>query len=85
VPLREPDKVDVRVRFDSGASPRQIEERLLEAITVPTRYRPSVSLEEVDEDGIVFRVTATPLRHEDGSRLAEEVLAALHRPSERVR
>lgn len=79
VPLREPDKVDVRVRFPSQASPREIEERLLQAITVPTRYKPSVSLEELDGDGVVFRVTATPLRPEDGSQLAEEVLEALRR------
>lgn len=77
VPLREPEKLDVRARFDSDASPRQIEERLLEAISVPTRYRPSVSLEEVDEDGVVFRISATPLRSEDGSKLAEQVLRAL--------
>jgi small conductance mechanosensitive channel len=79
VPLREPDKVDVRVRFATDASPKQIEERLLRAITVPTRYRPSVSLEEFDADGVVFRVSATPLRPEDGSQLAEEVLEALRR------
>ena len=79
VPLREPDKVDVRVRFPAGASPREIEERLLQAITVPTRYKPSVSLEELDGDGVVFRVNATPLRPEDGSQLAEEVLEALRR------
>ncbi len=77
VPLREPEKVDVRARFEDGLSPRQVEERLLRAITVPTRYRPSVSLEEVDRDGVVLRVTATPLRAEDGSQLAEEVLGAL--------
>jgi small conductance mechanosensitive channel len=77
VPLREPDKVDVRVRFDGDASPQQVEEQLLGAITVPTRYRPSVSLEELDRDGVVLRVNATPLRPEDGSQLAEEVLAAL--------
>jgi small-conductance mechanosensitive channel len=77
VPLREPEKVDVRARFDPGASPRQVEERLLHAITVPTRYRPSVSLEEVDQDGVVLRINATPLRPEDGSQLAEEVLEAL--------
>jgi small conductance mechanosensitive channel len=77
VPLREPDKVDVRARFPSDAGPRRIEKRLLEAITVPTRYRPSVSLEEIDEDGVVFRISATPLRPEDGSQLAEEVLRAL--------
>lgn len=79
VPLREPDKVDVRVRFPVEASPKQIEERLVRAIAVPTRSKPSVSLEELDADGVVFRVTATPLRAEDGSRLAEEVLEALRR------
>src|SRR4051812_12639820 len=79
VPLREPDKVDVRVRFPVQASPKQVEERLLEAITVPTRTKPSVSLEELDGDGVVFRVSATPLRPEDGSKLADEVLEALRR------
>jgi small conductance mechanosensitive channel len=77
VPLREPDKVEVRVRFPAQANPREIEEKLLQAITVPTRYKPSVSLEELDGDGVVFRVNATPLRPEDGSQLAEEVLEAL--------
>jgi small conductance mechanosensitive channel len=79
VPLREPDKVEVRVRFPVQANPREIEEKLLQAITVPTRYKPSVSLEELDGDGVVFRVNATPLRPEDGSQLAEEVLEALRR------
>lgn len=79
VPLREPDKVDVRVRFPMQTSPKQVEDRLLQSITVPTRYKPSVSLEELDADGVVFRVNATPLRPEDGSKLAEEVLEALRR------
>ena len=79
VPLREPDKVDVRVRFPIQTSPQQVEDRLLQAITVPTRYKPSVALEELDADGVVFRVSATPLRPEDGSKLAEEVLEALRR------
>jgi small-conductance mechanosensitive channel len=79
VPLREPDKVDVRVRFPAQASPHEIEQRLLQAITVPTRYKPSVSLEELDGEAVVFRVSATPLRPEDGSQLAEEVLEALRR------
>jgi hypothetical protein len=48
--------------LDHEASPRRIEEQLLAAIRVPTRYPPNVSLEEVDEDG---------------AQLAEEVLAAL--------
>lgn len=83
VPLREPAKVDVRARFGEEASPREVERRLLDAITVPTRYPPHVGLEEVDDDGVSFRVTATPLRPDDGSRLAEEVLAALRSRSGR--
>jgi len=77
VPLREPPKVDLKARFSHEASPRRIEEQLLTAIRVPTRYPPSVSLEEVDEEGVVLRVSATPLHFDDGSQLAEEVLAAL--------
>ncbi len=77
VPLREPPKVDLKARFSHAASPRRIEEQLLAAIRVPTRYPPSVSLEEVDEESVVLRVSATPLRPEDGSQLAEEVLGAL--------
>ncbi|HEX6667111.1 MAG TPA: mechanosensitive ion channel family protein [Solirubrobacterales bacterium] len=79
VPLREPEKVDVRARFPVDASPRRVEEQLLETITVPTRYRPSVSLEEIDGESVVLRVNATPLRSEDGSQLADEVLEALRR------
>lgn len=79
VPLREPEKVDIRVRFPAEANPKEIEERLLRAITVPTRYKPSIAVEELDGDVVVFRVNATPLRSEDGSQLAEEVLDALRR------
>lgn len=77
VPLREPARVDVRARFPTDASPQRVERRLLREITVPTRYRPSVALEELGPDGVVLRINATPLRPEDGSQLAEEVLAAL--------
>ena len=79
VPLREPEKVDVKVTFPRHVSPREVEQQLLRSITVPTRYRPSVSLEEVEPDRAVFRITATPLRTEDGSQLAEQVLDALQR------
>ena len=79
VPLREPEKVDVKVRFPRHASPGEIEHQLLRTITVPTRYRPSVSLEEIEPDSVIFRIAATPLRSEDGSQLADEVLEALRR------
>ena len=80
VPLREPDKVDLRARFPADVSPRQIEDRIRGAISVPTRYTPSVSLEELDDEGTVFRITATPLNSGDGSQLAEDVLEALREP-----
>src|ERR1700742_4747768 len=35
VPLREPEKVDVKVPFPPHASPREIEDQLLRTITVP--------------------------------------------------
>src|ERR1700761_2855517 len=79
VPLREPEKVDVRVRFPRHVSPREVEQQLLRAVTVPTRYRPTVSLEEIDPESVFMKIEATPLRSEDGSQLAEEVLEALHR------
>jgi small conductance mechanosensitive channel len=82
VPLREPPKVDFRARFSHGASPRRVEEQLLASIRVPTRYPPNVTLEEVDENGVVLRVSATPLRPDDGSQLAEEVLEAVRRQPE---
>jgi len=77
VPVREPEKIDLKVRFSDAASPKQIEERLLEAISVPTRYPPGVSLEQLDADGVELRITATPLHPDEGSKLADEVLAAL--------
>jgi len=77
VPLREPDKVDLRAHFPLGASPRHVEESLLDQVETPTRYPPTVALEEVDEESVVMRIAATPLRPGDGSQLAEEVLAAL--------
>ncbi len=79
VPLREPEKVDVKVNLPRSASPREVEQHLLRTITVPTRYPPEVALEEIDADHVVVRISATPLRAEDGSQLADEVLEALRR------
>lgn len=77
VPIREPDSVDVRVRLTSGFRPSQVQEILDGAITVPTRQRAKVLLEEVDGDDVVVRVQATPDRSDDGARLADEIIAAL--------
>jgi small conductance mechanosensitive channel len=75
VPLREPQQVDLKARFDSSVSPRVIQEKLASSITVPTRYPPRISLEEIDRDQVVLRIAATPDQPSDGARLAEEILA----------
>lgn len=77
VPLREPSGVDVRVRLPASVRPSALERHLAEAVTVATRSHPHIALEEIDEDEAVLRVSAAPASPEEGSRLADQVLAAL--------
>jgi small conductance mechanosensitive channel len=77
IPLREPERVELRARFSADTTPRQVEDMLEDAITVPLRYTPNVSLEELDRNELVVRILATPLNPPDGSRLADEILAAV--------
>jgi small conductance mechanosensitive channel len=77
VPLREPNRVEMRARFAADTSPAEIEERLSEAVSVPLRYPPDIGLEELDRDEVVVRITATPLDPADGSELASQVLDAV--------
>jgi small-conductance mechanosensitive channel len=77
VPLREPERVELRARFSAETTPSDVQERLSSAITVPLRYPPHISLEELDRDDVVVQIVATPERPADGSRLAAEVLAAV--------
>jgi hypothetical protein len=44
---------------------------------VPTLDRPPITLESLDKDELVVRISATPLQHHDGPRLADELLAAI--------
>jgi small conductance mechanosensitive channel len=77
VPLREPDSVDVRARLRPDVTPREVEELIREAVETPMRGRPRVVLEELDADGVVVRVSATPMTPADGPQLASEVLRAI--------
>jgi small-conductance mechanosensitive channel len=77
VPLREPSGVDLRARLDAEVKPSQVEQRIEEGVTVSTRSDPQIDLEEFVNGEIIVRVRATPVRSEDGSALADEVLAAL--------
>jgi hypothetical protein len=77
IPLREPERVELRARFSAALTPHEVQELLARSITVPTRYSPHVQLEELDGDELVVRIVVTPMRPADGSKLASELLAAV--------
>jgi len=76
-PLREPERVEFRARFDAGTSPREVQDMLESSISVPLRYPPHIAVEELDRDEVVVRVVSTPLDPSDGAKLAEEVVAGV--------
>jgi small conductance mechanosensitive channel len=77
VPLREPDSVDLRARLNADVTPLEVQELLEGSIQTPVRDRPHITLEEIDGDEVVVRISATPERPSDGPRLASEVLEAV--------
>jgi len=79
VPLREAERVELRARFDADVSPSEIQERLAKSITVPVNHPPYISLEEIDRDEVVLRITATPTYSVDRAHLAEEILSVTRR------
>jgi small-conductance mechanosensitive channel len=77
VPLRQPGGVDLRARLRPGIKPSEVQRLIEETVQVPTRDHPQIELEEVDDDEVVMRITATPASNADGPQLADEVLAAV--------
>lgn len=77
VPLREPASVDLRARLRPDVKPSELQRHIEEHVQTPTRDEPHIHLEEVNDEEVIMRVTATPERHEDGPRLADEILAAV--------
>ena len=57
--------------------PLEVQELLEQAIQTPVRGQPQITLEELDGDEVVVRISATPERPSDGPRLASEVLEAV--------
>jgi small conductance mechanosensitive channel len=77
VPLREPEGVDLRARLRAGLTPLDLQQMLQRAIDTPMRDAPQISLEEIDGDDVVVRITAVPEYPADGPKLASEVLDAI--------
>jgi small-conductance mechanosensitive channel len=76
-PLREPDSVELRASLRRGVKPSDVQALLDERITVSTRNRPRIVLEELDGDEVTVRIYATPELASDGPQLADEVLTAV--------
>jgi small conductance mechanosensitive channel len=76
-PLREPERVEFTARFGGDTSPREVQEMIENAITVPLRYPPHIAVEELDRDDVVVRIVSTPRDPSDGAQLAEQVLAGV--------
>jgi small conductance mechanosensitive channel len=74
MPLREPERVELRARFPVDTSPGEVQEMISEQVEVPTRYPPHIELEEIDRDEVVVKIIAVPERRSDGAELASEVL-----------
>jgi small conductance mechanosensitive channel len=77
VPLRQPGSVDLVARLRPGTRPSDVQRMIEDTVQVPTRDHPEILLEEVDDDEVVMRITATPMSDSDGPQLADEVLAAV--------
>jgi small conductance mechanosensitive channel len=78
-PLREPDAVALRARLPAGVRPTSVQDILEEKVTVLTRARPDIELQELDGDEVIVRISATPERSADGAQLADEILSAVSR------
>jgi small-conductance mechanosensitive channel len=77
VPLKQPGSVDLRARLRAGTKPSELQRLIERTVQVPTRDHPEIQLEEIDDEEVVVRITATPVTDSDGPQLADEVLAAV--------
>src|SRR5436309_2046375 len=76
MPVREPDQVTLRARLPADVRPSSVQ-AMLDEIEVATRSRPDIELEEFDGDEVVVQISAAPANPAEGSRLADEMLAAV--------
>jgi len=77
IPINEPERVELRAKFDATVTPQRLQRMLEKAVTVPLRNPPQVQLEELDGDEITVLIIAAPLNPADGPRLSTDVLTAV--------
>ncbi len=79
VPLREPEAVNLRARLRPGMTPSDLQELLESSLQTPLRDVPRITLEELDGEEVVVRISATPRVTAEGRQLASELLAIVSR------
>ena len=77
IPIAEPERVDLRAKFNVSVTPQRLQRMLEKAVTIPLRNPPEVTLEELDGDEITVNIIAVPLNPADGPKLSSDVLAAV--------
>jgi small-conductance mechanosensitive channel len=78
-PLREPDGVNLRARLRAGMTPGDLQEILERSLQTPLRDAPRITLEELDGEEVVVRISATPRVAAEGPQLASELLDVVSR------
>jgi small conductance mechanosensitive channel len=79
LPLREPEAVNLRARLRPGVTPSDLQELLEKSLQTPLRDVPRITLEELDGDEVVVRISATPTVAAEGRHLASELLSIVSR------
>src|SRR5271155_1767028 len=75
LPLREPEAVNLRARLRPGVTPGDLQEILEKSLQTPLRDAPRITLEELDGEEVVVRISATPRLAAEGRHLASELLS----------
>jgi small conductance mechanosensitive channel len=75
LPVREPDAVNLRARLRPGMTPVDLQELLEKSLETPLRDVPRITLEELDGEEVVVRISATPRDAAEGRHLASELLS----------
>ncbi len=79
LPLREPEAVNLRARLRAGMTPSDLQEILEKSLQTPLRGPPRITLEELDGEEVVVRISATPRVAAEGRHLASELLGIVSR------
>jgi small conductance mechanosensitive channel len=74
LPLREPESVNLRARLRPGMTPSDLQEVLEKQLQTPLRDAPRITLEELDGEEVVVRISATPRLAAEGRQLSSELL-----------